>query len=64
MPLTIDEVLSDIPEAIAFVKSVISDIQALPPVAGRKPSDLTALASKVLAAVGPLADAIDAQVKS
>jgi hypothetical protein len=64
MALTFTEILSDLAPAVTLADQVQKLIAALPPAGTAKPSDYTNLAAAILTAVGPLADSVDAQIKS
>jgi len=64
MPLTMLEGAQDIPLVIGAITDIEAAIAALPPVADRKLSDYCALAGTILTKLGPLADAVEGQIKS
>jgi len=64
MALTFSEILTDLAPAVTLADKVQALIAALPPAATAKPSDYCNLAAAILTAVGPLADAVETQVKS
>ena len=62
MPLTLPEILADLPLAASMIPAIEGSINKLQ--ASKKlPSDYCMFASEVLAVVGPLVDAIAAQAK-
>lgn len=63
MAFTFANALSDVQPALALGAAVEAAYKALPPVASRKLSDYTTFAAVILNAAGPLADAVEAQVK-
>lgn len=68
MPLTIPEILSDLPQAIGLVQAVEAAIAAMPPAATRKAVDYATAIGCQQASVGymvaTLIDTIEAQAKS
>lgn len=64
MPLTLTEALAEIPNVLGFVQAAEAAISALPAPDVAKPSDYIKMATTILNAAGPLADAIEADIKS
>ena len=63
MPLTLAEILADLPTAAALIPTIEASINKLQ-ASDKKPSAYCLFASEVLAAVGPLVDTIAAQAAS
>lgn len=64
MSFTFQDALTDLTPAVQLADVVQKLIAALPPVSSRKPSDYMNLAAGILAAAGPLADAVEVQIKT
>lgn len=64
MALTFSEALADLAPALTLADKVQALVAALPAKADAKPSDYLNLAAAVLTAAAPLADQVEAQIKS
>ncbi len=63
MPITLQEILADLPAAAALIPTIEASINKLQ-ASDKKPSAYCQFASEILGAVGPLVDTVAAQAAS